>query len=197
MKAPQTLENQQADELLEYMLSEPESSVKRVQMFRNYAMVRLMLEAGLRVGEITKLRISDLFFNGKPNVTLLVREAVAKNHKPRYVPLNPRLQAAARNLASLVWSLTAIHADGYAFSGSNYSVALSTRQVERIVSRVSIHSIGISIHPHVLRHTFASRLLRITNIRVVQELLGHSSITTTQIYTHPNEQDKRDAIDSL
>ncbi|GAH69734.1 unnamed protein product, partial [marine sediment metagenome] len=52
-------------------------------------------------------------------------------------------------------------------------------------------------HPHMLRHTFASKLMRVTSMRTVQELLGHSSITSTQIYTHPNEDDKKKAIKGL
>lgn len=197
MKTPRTIDNKQGDILLGWLLEEGPSSIKRIQKYRNYAIIRLMLEAGLRVGEVSKLRISDLFLAGEPKNTLHVRAAIAKNKRERYIPLTPALQTAARTLSRLAWSLTAIHADGFAFSGDNYSVSLTTRQIERIVSHSSTQSLGFAITPHVLRHTFASRLLRVSNIRVVQELLGHSSVQTTQIYTHPNAQDAREAINNL
>ncbi|GAH96402.1 unnamed protein product, partial [marine sediment metagenome] len=53
------------------------------------------------------------------------------------------------------------------------------------------------IHPHILRHTFATRLMSKTSMRVVQELLGHKNLSSTQIYTHPNNADLQEAIDSL
>ncbi|GAH73030.1 unnamed protein product [marine sediment metagenome] len=58
-------------------------------------------------------------------------------------------------------------------------------------------SLGRPVHPHILRHTFASRLMRTTNARIVQELLGHQHLSTTQIYTHPNQDDLKKAIEQL
>jgi len=74
---------------------------------------------------------------------------------------------------------------------------LTTRQVERIIRTAALKSIGRPVHPHVLRHTFASKLMSVCNERIVQELLGHQSITSTQIYTHPNEDDKKKAIQDV
>ncbi|GAH51596.1 unnamed protein product, partial [marine sediment metagenome] len=68
---------------------------------------------------------------------------------------------------------------------------------ERITRNAAMKSLGRPVHPHVLRHTFASRLMRTTNSRVVQELLGHQHMSTTQIYMHPNQEDKKKAIQSL
>ena len=74
---------------------------------------------------------------------------------------------------------------------------ITTRQVERIILTASMKALNRPIHPHVLRHTFASRLMKRTNIRVVQQLLGHTSITSTQIYTHPDSDDLQKAINDI
>jgi len=66
-----------------------------------------------------------------------------------------------------------------------------------MVARVSLDVIKRRIHPHVLRHTFATQLAKVTNIRVVQELLGHSSLESTQIYTHPDMNEAREAVNRL
>jgi len=74
---------------------------------------------------------------------------------------------------------------------------ITTRQVERIIKHAAIASIGRPANPHMLRHTFATKLMRITNVRVVQELLGHRNLSSTQIYTHPNQDDFAAAIRNL
>ncbi|GAI79438.1 unnamed protein product [marine sediment metagenome] len=84
-----------------------------------------------------------------------------------------------------------------AFASNVPDKPLTRRQVHRIISYAAISALGRSVHPHVLRHTFASKLMRVTNMRTVQELLGHKNLTSTQIYTHPNEQDKHKAIENM
>jgi len=85
----------------------------------------------------------------------------------------------------------------HVFQVPNTNRCITTRQIENIVLAASMKSLGRPLNPHMLRHTFASKLLRVTNIRTVQILLGHSCITSTQIYTHPNEDDKKKAIDAM
>ncbi|MBA7615634.1 Tyrosine recombinase XerC [subsurface metagenome] len=84
-----------------------------------------------------------------------------------------------------------------AFTSGRGVNSLTRRQVYKIISSAAIAALGRSVNPHVLRHTFASKLMRVTNMRTVQELLGHSNITSTQIYTHPNETDKHEAIEKM
>ena len=85
----------------------------------------------------------------------------------------------------------------YAFTTKNIDKPLSTRQVERIIRAAALKCLGRPVHPHALRHTFASRLMRKTNARIVQELLGHKNLSSTQIYTHPNGEDLKDAINQI
>lgn len=196
-KPPPTLSSLEAENLLTEF--DREHSTCRVPKIRdrNYTMALLMLDAGLRVGELVHLAHSDLCLNDQPAETLLIRSEIAKNKNERTVPLSLRLRRAIKQMDETWWTRESEHPYLYAFYSSNPGLPLTTRQVERIIKRAGTHAIGRDIHPHVLRHTFASRLMRTTNIRVVQELLGHKQLSSTQIYTHPNQEDKRNAIDRM
>lgn len=164
---------------------------------RNYCMGLLMLDAGLRVGELVQLLVSDLWFSDNPVNNLLVRAEIAKRKHERSVPLTDRVRHAIYMMNFHGLFHNELLSSYYAFYSSTPFDHLTTRQVERIIRRASLKSLGRPIHPHILRHTFASRLMKRTNIRVVQELLGHTSISSTQIYTHPDEDDKTQAIQKL
>lgn len=89
------------------------------------------------------------------------------------------------------------NSNDFVFSSRISRSPISTRQVHRIVNFAFLKAIGKVVHPHMLRHTFATRLMRVTNSRIVQELLGHKKLTSTQIYTHPNSDDLKKAIDKM
>ncbi|GAJ04418.1 unnamed protein product [marine sediment metagenome] len=89
------------------------------------------------------------------------------------------------------------HGARYAFYATWCMRPLTVRQVQRIITFAGKLSMGRNIHPHLLRHTFATRLMRNTSMAVVQQLLGHTNLSSTQIYTHPNGEDRKKAIDSL
>lgn len=154
-----------------------------------------MLDAGLRVREVTRLKVSDLWFAEAPVNTLIVRAEIAKNHKERQIPLNERITTALRHLATTHWMHRSCHPSCYAFEAPRCGSPITTRQVERIILNAA-HDAGIKrATPHMLRHTFATRVLAKSNTRVTQILLGHSSLQSTQIYTHPNNDDLRKAIE--
>jgi len=164
---------------------------------RNLLMILLMLDAGLRVGEVVRLIVSDLYLQGSFVTTLTVRAEISKSKYERQIPLSFRLRTAIEAFSQHCCPLRFGWLDAPAFTTTNKFRAITARQVQRIVEQLSLKSIGRKIHPHVLRHTFATRLMAKTNIRVVQELLGHKSITSTQIYTHPNSTDLREAINAI
>ena len=164
---------------------------------RNCTMLLLMLDAGLRVGEVVSLVMSDLFFQYLPVQTLTVRAEIAKTKEERTIPLSDRLQDLLVEFGRVEEDWFQTMPRRYAFEGNVQFQPLTTRQVERIVTRAAEKSIGRPVHPHIFRHTFASRLMRKVNIRTVQVLLGHKHITSTQIYTHPNQDDLKNAIATL
>jgi len=194
---PQTLTTEDCEKLLKHLNLDWRTELKHRQGIRNYCMALLMLDAGLRVGEMVQLYIDNLYFMNEPVYQLVVSDVIAKNHKERIIPLSPRIRDAIKEMQSNVWSNGLFQTARWAFYSKHWHTRLTTRQVERIIRKAAMKSIGRPIHPHVLRHTFASRLMRTTNARVVQELLGHSHLSTTQIYTHPNQDDLKNAIHSL
>jgi len=147
---------------------------------RDRALFEVLYATGMRVGELTTLRTKALTWDGELRVT-------GKGRKERIVLLGDAAEQALRRYLTLGRQalLRARIDPGIVFLNARGS-ALSDRGVRVIVDR---HIRGVAfdrhISPHVLRHTFATHLLDGgADLRVVQELLGHSSLATTQIYTH-------------
>lgn len=196
-KTPKTIDLDQQEKLLEALLRKDAPSKTALKGIRNHLIGCLMLDAGLRVGEVVKLRLSHLYFNSVPVKSLLLTPSITKNHKERSIPVASRLTASLRNYFSK-WLLPDLVTDSdYCFFVTDPTKPITTRQVENIINAAAWKVFGRPINPHMLRHTFASRLLRVANMRTVQELLGHSYITSTQIYTHPNQDDLKKAIGDL
>lgn len=162
-----------------------------------HALFTILADTGLRVAELCALRLFDLWMLGEPVNCLDVRADIAKTHHPRSIPLTPRATEAIRDLQHYHWGVMPRLTEDYAFSGSNPRVPLTHRSIQRICKKYGRNILHIRLTPHMFRHTFATRLMRKVSIRVVQQLLGHSSLTATQIYTHPNTQDLQSAIDAL
>ena len=196
-ETPKTLNVTECHQLLDKLLCKNGTQKQFRRGIRNYTIAILMLDAGLRVGEVVQLRPTDLFFGPCAVQSLHVRPEIAKNKTERIIPLSSRLKAAIEQLYKDVWYMRIGSDENFAFYQKNTWQKLTTRQVERIIRKAALKSIGRPAHPHMLRHTFATRLMRKTNARVVQELLGHESMTSTMIYTHPNQDDLKSAIDQL
>jgi integrase/recombinase XerD len=193
--SPRTLSHAQQDALLEALLRPPVGLRQGRQATRNWAIGVTLLETGLRVGELVQLAVSDLIFNDAPVSSLTVRADIAKTHQARRIPTSSRLLQAIARMAETRWYHDNAPPDAYAFYENHPDRPLTTRQVQRIIGDAA-HTASLDhVTPHTLRHTFATRVLAKSNLRVTQMLLGHASITSTQIYTHPDDQELRAAVE--
>ncbi|ODV10498.1 MAG: tyrosine recombinase XerC, partial [Rhodanobacter sp. SCN 68-63] len=142
---------------------------------RDRAMLELFYSSGLRLSELTGLRWHDLDLDGGE-----VR-VLGKGSKTRIVPVGRHAVDALRALGQAEGM--AAHTPVFRGRGG---APISPRTVQaRLKTLALAHGSAKRIHPHLLRHTFASHMLESSgDLRAVQELLGHADIATTQIYTH-------------
>jgi Site-specific recombinase XerD len=141
---------------------------------RNRCLIELMYACGLRVSEVANLKREDIYF---ANLVLRIH---GKGSKVRMVPFYPTI---SNMLTKLLQSNT--NSEGYIFL-NRFGKPISTRGIQNILDTAASNAgLKMQVHPHMLRHSFATHLLdNGADLRIVQELLGHESLTTTQIYTH-------------
>jgi len=197
MITPKSLTTHESLKLLEGIKNTHYTAGQFLKAVRNHLMTLLMLDTGLRVGELVQLLVTDFILLNEVNISLYVRPEIAKNKRARTVPLSPRVRGAIENMPPLSYCSTGVLLSPWMFYTRSTLLPLSKRQVERIVHAAGMKHIGRPVNPHMLRHTFATRLMQITSVRTVQELLGHKHLSSTQIYTHPSEEDKSKAIAQL
>ncbi len=166
--------------------------------FRDFVILSLALGTGLRNSELIGLKIENIYPYGEVSNFMVIPRAITKSKKNRTVPLNSDLRETMTEFLS--WKETHgedLRPDSFLFVAKFSKNQLSPRDFQRIVSKLSIKAIGRSVHPHILRHTFATNLLKLSNIRVVQKVLGHKNIQTTEIYTHPSTSEIAEAIEKM
>lgn len=195
MSIPKTLTADQCQALIEELMPCQGTEKQLARGARNASMAIVMLETGIRVGELCGLRIDDLWYADQPVGNLVVRKEIAKTKKERQIPISRKLAETIKLMASNIWSNTNDSPNRFAFFSNVDTIPLSTRTVERIILEAGNAAFNLDVTPHMLRHTFASRMMRKTSSRIVQALLGHKSLQSTQIYMHPNSDDLRNAID--
>jgi site-specific recombinase XerD len=153
---------------------------------RNYAMVQLMLQAGLRVGEVAALRITDITMNDRSGS---VRIRHGKGLKAREAPLNA---TARRALKQHLERRQASGKDAPLFISSR-ETAMPVRTIQAVITSLArrAHLKRAAVSAHTLRHTFALGYLRDNPGKLVElaSLLGHESLDTTAIYTRPSRND--------
>ena len=161
---------------------------------RDRAILELLYSCGLRVSELISLTLPDLFFGeGYIRVT-------GKGSKQRFVPIGERAkQLVLLYLEDRGEQLSKGKSGSATLFLSNRGSSLSRVMVFNIIRRAAQDAgIDKSISPHTLRHSFATHLLAGgAGIRQVQQMLGHSSITTTEIYTHLDIDHLREAIEEI
>jgi integrase/recombinase XerD len=147
---------------------------------KSQLITQMLYSSGLRVSEIVKLKPTDLNLN--ENIGW-VRSG--KGKKDRMIILSKKISKSLGKFIEkhLTWN--------YVFSEKN---PLTTRNIQKIIQKAAFNAgINKPVHPHTLRHSFATHLLENgTDLRKIQTLLGHSSISTTQIYTHISSEQLKD-----
>ena len=165
---------------------------------RNKTIVIFALNTGLRVSELTGLNVGDVV-NGRIRRELKIRKEIAKGKRERIIPLNKKAREAIRELLDYNEEKRYPRDQDDPLFVSKRRRRISSRQVENIIKQLKKDSeIDVDITPHTLRHTFATRVYNKTgNLRIVQTLLGHSSIKTTEIYTHVAREDLEKAVNLI
>lgn len=159
---------------------------------RNRAIIELLYSCGLRVSELTGLRFSDLFFDDG------VIRALGKGDKQRLVPVSGY---AKRQVELWIECRSALNptAKGAEYLFINRRGGQLSRMMIFDIVKQAATAAGIdkTVSPHTFRHSFATHLLQGgADIRQVQLLLGHESVTTTQIYTHLDVTDLAESLDN-
>jgi integrase/recombinase XerC len=157
---------------------------------RDLAMFELFYSSGLRLSELVALNLNDLDLDDR---TLTVRSG--KGGKARILPVGAKAAEAVRKWLPLRNGTADINENALFTSAKGFR--LGARSVQQRLERWCLaKGVAEHIHPHMLRHSFASHLLESSrDLRAVQELLGHSNIGTTQIYTHLDFQHLAEVYD--
>lgn len=191
---PKTLSESDTDRLIALAAEEAKAAgPDRLEKLRMLALLELCYATGMRVSELVSLPATVLGAEGR---FLIIK---GKGSKERLVPLT---KAAVAAVAAYGAELRAVHGDrefAYLFPAASATGYLPrqvfARDLKALGGRAGIRAAALS--PHVIRHAFASHLLAHgADLRVVQELLGHSDISTTQIYTHVLDEKLRELVET-
>jgi integrase/recombinase XerC len=169
---------------------------------RDAAMVELLYGSGLRVGELVGLdAVASTQARGWVDMQAAQAHVLGKGSKRRSVPVGgPALQALTRwlELRTTVTATGKSEADSAALFLGRNGTRLSAQSVwQRLKRRSQLAGLNTPVHPHMLRHSFASHVLQSSSdLRGVQELLGHANISTTQVYTRLDFQHLAKAYDA-
>ncbi len=189
-KLPVVLTDREAESLLAAALdlvNNARTDSKRRAAWRDFTMIQTGFLAGPRVAEMCSLQVSNVDIAGA-----MLNILEGKGAKDRNVPIGTKLLTVLRE-----WIGT--RTDGHLFPGPNGKKLAERTFQQRLEALCAAAGIPRhKAHPHALRHTFATTLLRKgVDIRKIQVLMGHESISTTQIYTMVAPEDLKGAVDLL
>lgn len=155
---------------------EIEKMIQVTNNFKYRAIISIMYSAGLRLSELLNLKWADIDFKRK---TIHVKNS--KGGKDRVVMLSPKVAKMLKRMAKPMNGLVFVNR-----KGEKYSSRLIHNLIAKSASRAEIMK---AVTPHTLRHSFATHLLESgLDVRYIQQLLGHSSVKTTMIYTHVSKK---------
>lgn len=184
-KLPEVLTIEEIDALIAAV------DVTKTEGHRNRAILETLYSCGMRVTELINLRFSDLYFDEG-----FVR-VIGKGNKERLVPVSPQVQKEIQIYNDHIRRHQEIKKGNENIVFLNRRGAQLTRVMIFTIIKQLAEAIDLkkNISPHTFRHSFATHLIEGgANLRAIQEMLGHESITTTEIYTHLDQRFLRDAI---
>jgi len=187
-KLPEVLSIEEIDEMIAAI------DLSTDQGHRNKAILETLYSCGLRVSELVNLQFEQLFFDEG-----FIR-VIGKGNKQRLVPVSPSVKKEIEIYTKSVRNHQKIKPGNESYVFLNRRGAKLTRVMIFTIIKNLSEAIGLqkNVSPHTFRHSFATHLLEGgANLRAIQEMLGHESITTTEIYTHLDQQFLKEAIISF
>jgi integrase/recombinase XerD len=175
---PETLNEMQVEQLIESI------DTKVFLGLRDRAMIELLYASGLRISELANSRLENFSTEDR------ILRVTGKGNKTRLVPVGRKAcEALAAYLSTERPKLVKRQSSSEIFLSERGS-KLTTARLWQIVKKHAKHSgLETNIYPHLLRHSFATHLLSNgADLRIIQEMLGHADISTTQVYTHVDQQ---------
>jgi integrase/recombinase XerD len=175
---PETLNELQVEQLIERI------DTKVPLGLRDRAIIELLYASGLRVAELANARLEN--FNSEERIL----RVTGKGNKTRLVPVGRKACEALAAYLSAERPKLVKRRSGSEIFLSARGTKLTTVRLWQIVKKHALHSgLEKNIYPHLLRHSFATHLLgNGADLRIIQEMLGHADISTTQVYTHVDQQ---------
>jgi len=175
---PKTLNELQVERLIESI------DTKRSFGLRDRAILELLYASGLRISELADARLENLNFDER------ILRVTGKGNKTRLVPVGRKACDALTLYISTERPTLVKRRSGSEIFLSSRGTKLTTARIWQIVKAHARNSgLETNIYPHLLRHSFATHLLSNgADLRIIQEMLGHADISTTQVYTHVDQQ---------
>ena len=172
---------------LEQKVIYSKSKYQKQKAERNLLIISLLLSTGIRISELCHIHLKDINFS---NRTLHI---IGKGKKERILFLGDQ---TTFSLLKTYINKYCVQPNDYLFTGQNPLKALSEQSVRLILKKlVKKNNLSITITPHMFRHSFATMLLdKNVDIRYIQQILGHSSISVTQIYTHVSQSKQKEIL---
>jgi integrase/recombinase XerD len=173
---PETLNELEVEQLIESI------DVKAPLGLRDRAMMELLYASGLRISELAGARLE--------NFDADILRVTGKGNKTRLVPVGRKASEALAAYLSTERPKLVKQRTGNEIFLSARGTKLTTARIWQVVKRIARQSgIEKNVYPHLLRHSFATHLLgNGADLRIIQEMLGHADISTTQVYTHVDQQ---------